>query len=85
MVNRIADDNFIDIADEESDEEFVLSNDSAYINDCSENLKDPVVSFPKLHVLNLNTIHCMIQFYYYYSNQELGICTSCTIRLGIMK
>jgi hypothetical protein len=83
MVDRIADDDFIDIADEESDEESVLSDDSACISDCSENLVDlveRVVPFSELHALNLNTRHCLIQFYYY-SIEEPGICASCMIRL----
>jgi len=83
MVDRIVDD-FIDIANEESDEESVLSDDSACISDCSENLEDfveRVIPFSEFHALNLNTRHCMIQFYYYYSNQEPCICASCMIRM----
>ena len=94
MVDRVADDelivnealedaaiNFEDLIDEESDEESLLSDDSAC--DCSESVNDIVqraVPFPEIHRLNLHTEHCLIEFYYY-SVEHIGVCASCMIRL----
>ena len=88
----IDDDNLMDIVNEvfedvivedSSDEEDASSDDSAYNSDDSENLEEDIVErvvpFSELHALNLNTRHCMIQFYYY-SIEEPGICASCVIR-----
>jgi len=89
---RIDDDDLMDIINEvfedvivedSSDEEDASSDDSAYNSDGSENLEEDIVErvvpFSELRALNLNTRHCMIQFYYY-SIEEPGICASCVIR-----
>jgi len=74
-----------EIGDEsdESDEDHVLSADSDYISDCSDDLTEisrKVVRNSQLNALNGGTKHCAIYFYYS-TGGALAVCASCMIDL----
>jgi len=74
-----------EIGDEsdESDEDHVLSADSDYISDCSDDLTEisrKVVRNSQLNALNEGTKHCAIYFYYS-TGSALAVCASCMIEL----
>ena len=76
--------NFEELMDEESEEESVLSDDSACISDQSEDLEEhveKVVSSAELHALNSRTKHCMILFGYS-TGGALSVCATCIIELS---
>jgi len=76
----------IDETDDESDksdEDHVLSADSDYISDCSDDLTEisrKVVTNSQLNALNGGTKHCAIYFYYS-TGGALAVCASCMIDL----
>jgi len=74
-----------EIGDEsdESDEDHVLSADSDYISDCSDDFTEiswKVVRNSQLNALNGGTKHCAIYFYYS-TGGALAVCASCMIEL----